>query len=195
MQPDISPKKYLQLPSIPYSADCQPKKAESITTGIGYSILTSQPIKNREVLAKVIADRVTFLQNAIDEITTQIQERQKLKEFLNSDIDEKLCHNLTKIYELEFWNIPTRARRRISLEQQVAELYKEKRQHEVLHWQDTVMLKRELRNAERELRMALRSQNCKLKSREDIKLPIQLIRRNYTAMDQNPIFQCQRSTF
>lgn len=126
MQPDTSAKKYSQLPSIPYDVDYLPEKEESTTVGIGYSILTSQPIKNREVLAKVIADRVSFLQTTINEITSQILERQKLKENLNSDIDEKLCQIITKIYELDFWNVVTRARRRISLEEQVAELLKRK---------------------------------------------------------------------
>jgi hypothetical protein len=142
------------LPSITDNAGYQPKKDESITA-IDYSTLTSQPLKSREVLTAVISNRVTFLKNTIDEITAQIHERQKLKELLNSDIDQKLCWAQTKKYELDFWNVVTRARRRISLEQQVAELYKEKRQQELSHWQDTVMLKRELRMAEKELRMAL----------------------------------------
>ncbi|MBI3336418.1 hypothetical protein HYZ98_02525 [Candidatus Peregrinibacteria bacterium] len=41
------------------------------------------------------------------------------------------------------------------MERQIAELEKENRQQELLHWQDTVVLKRELREAEKELQNAL----------------------------------------
>jgi hypothetical protein len=56
--------------------------------------------------------------------------------------------------ELDMGNQIDKSRRRISLEQQIGELYKEKRQGELSHWQDTVMLKRELRKADKELRSA-----------------------------------------
>ncbi len=54
------------------------------------------PIKSREVLAKVISDRISFLRKSIEEIRAQVQERQKLKETLSSDIDKKLCETKTR---------------------------------------------------------------------------------------------------
>jgi len=46
-----------------------------------------------------------------------------------------------------------KSRRRTLLEKQIADLYKEKRQEQLSHWTDTVMLKREL--AEKEQRNAV----------------------------------------
>ena len=52
--------------------------------------------------------------------------------------------------------LPSRTvKRRIWLEKQVSELYKEKRQQELSQWQDTVKLKHERRKAEKELRSAM----------------------------------------
>jgi len=135
----------------------QPKKDE--TVGIGYDIL-SYPVKSRKLLAKVISDRVSFLRKSIEEISRQIQERQKLKEALNSNIDEELCHTKTALYELDTYgniaNSLNSGKRRISLENMLAALHKEKRHHKLSHWQDTVMLERELRNMEKELHSAMR---------------------------------------
>ena len=48
-----------------------------------------------------------------------------------------------------------KSRRRTLLEKQIADLYKEKRQEQLSHWTDTVMLERELRKAEKEERNAM----------------------------------------
>ena len=75
----------------------------------------------------------------------------ELRSTLNSDIDGDMCRTQTMLYELDF--MPDAARRS-SLEKQIIELCKEKRYQKLSHWQDTVMLKHELRKAEKELRTA-----------------------------------------
>lgn len=132
----------------------QPKKDESI----GYDIL-SYPAKSKEILAKVISERISFLRKSIEEISGQIQERQRLKETLNSDIDETLCQTKAALYELSSLGTIAdnlNSSRKSSLETLLATLHKEKRHQKLLHWQDTVMLERELRDMEKEMLSAQR---------------------------------------
>jgi len=139
------------IPEFPY---------EIVNPIIPYDFLHSSPIKGKELLAKSISDRISFLKKSIDEIYELLQERYRLKECLNADIDERTCQILTKLYRLGHYDenpwANTSNARRISLEQQITELYKERRQQELGHWQDSVMLKKELRNMEKELLSALR---------------------------------------
>jgi hypothetical protein len=125
----------------------QPKKDDSIGSDLS-------PAKSRQILAKVISDRISFLQKSIEAINRQIEERQRLKETLNSDIDEKLCETKNVLYELEYLGIKNG--RQISLEELLASLHKEKRHQQLSHWQDTVMLEKELRNLEKEILSAVR---------------------------------------
>ncbi len=115
------------------------------------------PGKSKEVLARVISDRVSFLKGTIDELTALIEERQKLKDDLQSNIDDDLCQIQSTIYALEqdMCGIIDKSKRRIWLEKQISELYRERRQQELSQWQDTVKLKHEKREAEKELRSAM----------------------------------------
>jgi len=114
------------------------------------------PVQSRDILSKLLADRLYLIKYEVSEISQQIDDRQRLKESLDSEIDQRVCEVHTVIYDLELdmGGLIDKSRRRISLEQQIGELYKEKRQGELSNWQDTVMLKRELRKAEKELRSA-----------------------------------------
>ncbi len=131
-----------------YSVGYHPVDGGSVSP-VGYSML---PFKSRNVLARVISDRLSLLKKSIDEINSLIQERQKLKESLGSDIDEELCRTQTAIYQLELTSDMVKMS---SLEKQISDLYKEKRQQEFSHWQDTVKLKHERRMTEKELRSAM----------------------------------------
>ena len=134
----------------------QPKKDDSLD--LGYT-LASKPSMSREILLKVISDRISFLTKSIEDIQEQLLARQKLKESLISDIDTKLCQTKTALYELDsFGSLAERlnSRRKSSLESLFANLDQEKRQQELLHWQDAVLLQRELRQMERELLSAQR---------------------------------------
>ena len=113
--------------------------------------------QSKDILLKVISDRVTLTNKTIDELTALIEERRMLKDDLNSTIDDELCEIQSTIYalELDMCGVIDKSNRRISLEQQICALYKEKRQHKLSHWQDTAKLKHERRKVEKELRSAM----------------------------------------
>ncbi len=113
-------------------------------------------VKSSDILSRILTDRLYLIRGEISEISHQIDERQRLKKSLDSDIEQKVCdvQNIIYFMELDMCNRIDKSRRRSLLEQQIGELYKEKRQGELSHWQDTVMLKRELRKTEKELRSA-----------------------------------------
>ena len=143
----LSNKDYLQY--VPYDDYLSIDDASE-----AYETLTSLPFKSKELLGKVISDRISFLKKSIEEISGQIEERQRLKDILNSDIDEKICQTKSALYELDSFG--DLCDRRSSLEEQVAALHKEKRNQKLRHWQDTVKLESELRDMKKELLSALR---------------------------------------
>ena len=136
-----------------YIVGYQPVRNIDKNSSMRYGAL---PGKSRDVLDQVISDRVSFLKGTIDELTTLITEREKLKADLQSNIDDDLCQIQSTIYALEedMCGVIDKGRRRTWLEKQISELYKERRQQDLLQWQDTVKLKHEKRIAEKELRSA-----------------------------------------
>ena len=114
-------------------------------------------VKSSDILSRILTDRLYLIRGEISEISHQIDERQRLKKSLDSDIEQKVCdvQNIIYFMELDMCNRIDKSRRRSLLEQQIGELYKEKRQGELSCWQDTVMLQRELRKAEKELRSSM----------------------------------------
>lgn len=118
---------------ISYIVGCQPVTSIDRSPFIGYGML---PGKSKEVLARVISDRVSFLKGTIDELTALIEERQKLKDDLQSNIDDDLCNIQSTIYALEqdMCGIIDKSKRRIWLEKQISELYRERRQQELSQW-------------------------------------------------------------
>ena len=140
--------------NLSYIVACQPVTGIDKSPCIGYGAL---PGKSKDVLAQVISDRVSFLKGTIDELASLIEERQSLKADLQSNIDDDLCQIQNTIYALEqdMCGVIDKGRRRTWLEKQISELYKERRQQDLLQWQDTVKLKHERRNAEKELRSAM----------------------------------------
>jgi len=137
-----------------YIVGCQPVTNIDKSPCMGYSAL---PGKSRDVLAQVISDRVSFLKKTTDDLALLIEERQELKSALQSNIDNNLCQIQSTIYALEedMCGVIDKGRRRTWLEKQISELYKERRQQDLLQWQDTVKLKHERRKAEKELRSAM----------------------------------------
>ena len=114
------------------------------------------PVKSRDMLSRILTDRLYLIRDEMSEISKQIDERTQLKKSLDSEIEQKVCdvQNIIYFMELDMCNRIDKSRRRSLLEQQIGELYKEKRQGKLSCWQDTVMLQRELRKAEKELRSA-----------------------------------------
>ena len=140
-------KSYLPIPY--YFSDYQILDDSSIAP-VNYSMLSCLPTKSKELLSKVITDRVSFLKNTVDELNDMIAERATLTETLKSDIDENMCQARSELYGLELTDT-----KRNSLDKLIMDLYKDKRQQEHSHWQDAVELKQELRKAQKELRIAM----------------------------------------
>jgi hypothetical protein len=125
---------------------------ESPVEAANHGFLSSMPVKSREMLFHVISDQVYFLKANIDEINALLEERRSLARLLTDDIDQDMCRIRTEIYQLEH---DTDSAERLSLEKQILELLKEKRQQKVSEWQDKVDLKRELRKTKKEFRTAM----------------------------------------
>ena len=136
-----------------YIVGCQPVTSIDKSLCMGYKAL---PGKSRDVLTQVISDRVSFLKGTIDDLASLIEERQNLRVDLQANIDDDLCQIQNTIYALEqdMCGVVDKSKRRIWLEKQISELYKERRQQDLSQWQDTVKLKHERRIAEKELRSA-----------------------------------------
>ncbi|MBD3181501.1 hypothetical protein GF312_04360 [Candidatus Poribacteria bacterium] len=118
-----------------------------------YSMLTNgMPEKSKKILFEVISDRIYFLKKNIGEINSQLDERQKLKDELKSNIDYDMCRIQTEIYKLD---IMPDMLKRTTLESRIMDLCKEKRDKELSFWQDKIELKKELRKIEKELRTAM----------------------------------------
>jgi len=109
------------------------------------------PFESKEILAKVMNERLESLRSEIDSINTHLRQRARLRDALQSGIREDMCHIQNRVYELNTEDSGSV----IPLEKLLAGLSKERRQQEYSHWQDTVMLKRDLRKAEKELRSAV----------------------------------------
>ena len=129
----------------------------TIDDNIESNAIMPLPVQTNEILSKILTDRLYFIKDEINEITRQVEERQELKQSLDSEIDQRVCEvrNIIYLIELDICNKIDKSRRRTLLEKQIADLYKEKRQEKHSHWTDTVMLERELRKAEKEERNAM----------------------------------------
>lgn len=116
--------------------------------------INSLPLKSRKVLAEVISGRIQLLRETISEIQTQIVQRQKLRDTMNAEINGNMCRVQNVIYDLD--SLPDlNPNTKVPLEGKIMDLFKEKRHLELSHFQDIVMLKRELRRTEKELRCAM----------------------------------------
>ena len=140
--------KYFSIPDDSYNPD---------KSSIEDYVIMPLSIQSSDILSKLLADRLYLIKDEINEITQQIDERQRLKQSLDSEIDERVCQveNVINLIELDMCNQIDKSRRRTLLEKQIGDLYKEKRQEQLAYWTDNVMLKRELRKAEKEERNAV----------------------------------------
>lgn len=104
---------------------------------------------SQDILNQVIYSRMAFTRDTINEIYAHLRQRKSLKDALNSEIDEDISRIRDTLFNVE--GIPAKS----ALERQVTDLTKEKRSHELAHWQDTLCLSKELRLAVKELRTAM----------------------------------------
>ena len=107
-------------------------------------------VKPGSLMAAVIYNRLSFLKSTISEISGQLRQRNALWYRQNEDIDENLCKAQSKAYQFEP-DHPAAS----DLEQMIIGLQKEQRNLELSHWRDTVELRREYRETEKELRCAV----------------------------------------
>jgi len=141
--------------NVRYFVDSEDNYSQSSDSPKNHGIVPI-PVKSKDTLSRILTDRLYLIKGEISEISQQIDERQRLKRSLDSEIEQKVCDvkNIIYFMELDMCNRIDKSRRRSLLEQQIGELYREKRQGELSCWQDTVILQRELRKAEKELRSA-----------------------------------------
>jgi len=129
---------------VPFSTDYMPAA----------STHAALPFESRDTLARVISDRVHFLKDSIEEINSLLQQRKKLRYELQAEIENNTGRIQNLLFELDSMDNVNQTER-CSLEGTIVGLSKERRNLELSHFEHTVMLKRDLRKAERELRTAM----------------------------------------
>ena len=106
---------------------------------------------------KTIIDKLNFLGDTVKELKALIEERKKLRRKLMMDISDQINHVRSLLLQFDTLLVPNNSRERMSLENELSFLEKDKRTQELLEWQDLDRLKRELREAEEKYRDMLRS--------------------------------------
>lgn len=106
--------------------------------------------RSMDILSKIVSERIVYLYQDLIEANRVIHERTTLARNIQSQIDDNIINTVNLQNELI-----SDPNLRTSLENQINNLHKEKRQQELSHWRDTVELERDLRKAEKELRTAL----------------------------------------
>lgn len=101
------------------------------------------------LLHSLFADRLDFLQRALDELESAKKERQQLIRYALDELDPEIheCEqSLARIVDV----LNGRERRR-DLERRLFELKRERRREALLSWRDLVWLKSEIRKLQREV--------------------------------------------
>jgi len=110
-----------------------------------------------------IEDKLRFLGESIDEVTTQLKNRHAQKHDFLKELDQTICEVQTAIYHLDQMgdvHNNQMSRRRINLEKEIKALEKEKRTQELEHWRDTTALQKELRQLKKEYRVVKAGALC-----------------------------------
>ncbi len=119
-----------------------------------YSVNTQSafnlPFESKDLLSKVASDRIDHLTESLKDSNRLLLQRTELK----NDFQQEISKDHMRIQNLLF-DFENKGKDISSLELSLANLSQEERQQEVSHWRDTVELKRELRNTEKELRSAM----------------------------------------
>lgn len=110
----------------------------------------SLPFESRDILSEVVSDRILFLYDSIRETNLQLLQRTELR----NDFQQEICKEHVRIQNL-LYELENKGKDISSLELRLADLSQEERQQQLSHWRDTVELKRERRNTEKELRSAI----------------------------------------
>lgn len=116
---------------------------------VPYSPQYSVKPGSQDLMAVVIYSRLSFLKSTISEISGQLKQRNALWHRQSREIDENLCRAQSEAYQFE----PDHPAAN-NLEKIIFGLHKEKRNLELARFQDIVELRRNLTEAENELRSA-----------------------------------------
>ena len=108
------------------------------------------PFKSKDLLSKVVSDRISFLYDTITEMNRYLLQRTRLR----NDFQQEISKDHVQIQNLLFEQ-QNKGQDISSLELRLVELSKEERQQELSHWRDTVELNQKRRYTEKELRRAL----------------------------------------
>ena len=135
------------------------KKEESLEEKIKPRPREINESEDKGFLKEILTDKISFLKQIIDEIDTQIKDREVLKDTIFDKIDRGICYLQTKLYEIESWGIGRNRNvdaRRSQIEKELEALKNQKRNETRESWRDTALLKKEHREFFHEYRNALR---------------------------------------
>jgi hypothetical protein len=141
-------------------SDPPPDLTDSDNHAIPYSVpIDAAENPSTDILKDILTDKLSFLRDVIAELKAQIAEREELKKRISDKLDQGHCLLQTYLYELDTW--PRGAnrsieQRKIALEREISNLSKEMRSEKVACFRDIALLKRDLRQFQREYRNELR---------------------------------------
>lgn len=121
--------------------------------------LNKTKLKPNNFIDDILLDKITFLRQILDEINTQMKDRDSLKHKIHNKIDYGICYIQTKLYETDPWGIGNNREidtRRSKLENELEALKKQKRDEARECWRDISNLKKEHRQFFHEYRNSLR---------------------------------------
>jgi len=101
------------------------------------------------LLQSLFADRLSFLQRALDELESAKKERQQLIRYALNELDPEIqeCEVSLSALKAAFNN----SERRHNLERRLFELKRERRREALMSWRDLVWLRGEIRKLQREI--------------------------------------------
>jgi len=101
------------------------------------------------LLQSLFADRLSFLQRALDELDAAKKERQRLIKYVLDELDPEIqeCEASLSALKAALNN----SERRHNLERRLFELKRERRREALMSWRDLVWLRGEIRKLQREI--------------------------------------------
>lgn len=105
-------------------------------------------------LGKFVAGKLAILNAAIEQVATEVEEREKLRDRTLHDIDKAICEQKELLYQVApHGSSPFTigdSKRRSSIEKELSTLEAEQRRETTAAWKDIANLKKELRALLRE---------------------------------------------
>ena len=124
--------------------------SEKVSPTVRFSDQTS----DLDPLERFVVGKLRILEAAIEELTKEIEEREKLRDTTLHVIDRTLCEQKELLYQVApYGSSPFTvgdSKRRCGIEKELSTLEAEKRRETTAAWKDTANLKKELRELLRE---------------------------------------------